>query len=134
MPDDDRRPAPADDQRPRVLVSTGAIDPDVGTAGVTGAVWRLTGEDRGLDANVVQLPPGAAIDAHEGPDLDVLWHVVAGDGVLLTREGEGPRLAPGDVVHLPRGTVRGVRAGDGGIRYLTVHTRKPGLGLGATRA
>ncbi|MGO1581873.1 MAG: cupin domain-containing protein, partial [Actinomycetaceae bacterium] len=104
MSDDDTQPATTDPRDPRVLVSTGDIDPAVGTHGVAGAVWRHTDEDRGLDANVVQLPPGGSIDPHEGPALDVLWHVVAGGGALLTSGGGSTALSPGDVVHLPRGS------------------------------
>jgi quercetin dioxygenase-like cupin family protein len=101
-------------------------------APASGAVWRHDVPGRGLDANVIHLPPGRAIGPHDGPALDVLWHVVSGDGTLLTADGEAPVRA-GDVVHLPRGSRRGVRAGESGLTYLTVHARKPGLGLGPTR-
>ncbi|MGC5614648.1 cupin domain-containing protein [Georgenia sp. Z1491] len=124
-------------ERPRIVASTSALGPEVGDPGATGALWHLTGDERGLDANVVQLPPGGRIDRHAGPALDVLWHVVAGAGRLLTDgdgDGDGLRIGPGDVVHLPRGTERGVVAGEGGLRYLTVHDRKPPLGLGPTRS
>ena len=120
-------------RRPRVVTSTTSLTPAVGDRRATGALWNLTGPDRGLDANVVQLPPGGRIEPHEGPALDVLWHVVAGTGTLLTADDDEPPLAAGDVVHLPRGTVRGVAAGAEGIRYLTVHDRKPPLGIGPTR-
>ncbi|MGO1562492.1 hypothetical protein CZ771_05505 [Actinomycetales bacterium JB111] len=98
----------------------------------SGAVWRHDVPGRGLDANVIHLPPGEAIEPHDGPTLDVLWHVISGDGTLLTADGEAPVRA-GDVVHLPRGSRRGVRAGGSGLTYLTVHAKKPGLGLGPTR-
>src|SRR5690606_23563108 len=37
-----------------------------------GSVWRLEPAERGLDANVIMLPPGDEIRAHTGPELDVL--------------------------------------------------------------
>jgi hypothetical protein len=39
---------------------------------VTGAVWKLQGRDRDLDANIIALPPGGMIETHAGTDLDVL--------------------------------------------------------------
>lgn len=124
--------AAAVEGEPRVVTSTGVLEPAVGAEGVTGAIWRLPDDDRGLDTNVIQLPPHGAIDPHLGPALDVLWHVVAGSGTLTTASGT-TALGPGDVVHLPRESLRGVQAGKKGLRYLTVHARKPGLGLGPTR-
>lgn len=124
---------------PRVVASTaylGAASPGADAPGAEaprfGAVWRHEAPGRGLDANVIHLPPGEAIDPHDGPALDVLWHVAHGSGTLTTAGGETD-LAAGDVVHLPRGSVRGVRAGVSGLTYLTVHARKPGLSLGPTR-
>ena len=45
---------------------------------------------------------------HAGPEEDVLLHVIAGSGAL--RSGEGELIAGAD-----------------GLRYLSVHRRKPGL-------
>ncbi|WP_203789184.1 hypothetical protein [Paractinoplanes rishiriensis] len=75
---------------------------------------------RDLDSNVIALPPGRAIDAHTGPDLDVLIHVLAGSGKLATELGT-VELTPGVLLWLPRRTRRGFTAGVGGLRYLTVH-------------
>ncbi|MFD0817374.1 DUF2249 domain-containing protein [Micromonospora zhanjiangensis] len=72
---------------PRVLVDTTTITADTTAADVTGAVWKLQPRERDLDANVIALPPGQAIDAHTGPDLDVLVHVLAGSGQLTTELG-----------------------------------------------
>lgn len=127
-----RTPGAAADA-PRLLVDTGALaaitrDPDE-----RGAVWRLGEPTRHLDANVIAVPPGGTIDAHTGPDEDVLWHVLAGDGTLTTDEGEVP-LAPGALVWLPRRSRRAVAAGSAGLRMLTVHRRKPGLQIGTRPA
>ena len=52
--------------------------------GATGAEWKLQMRERDLDANIIELAPGATIDAHDGADLDVLIHVLGGSGQLTT--------------------------------------------------
>lgn len=135
----DHSPGPAAAARvpaahPRILAELGPL---LGTAGVQqrGALWRLSEPGRGLDANVVHLPAGAGVDEHVEEAVDVLLVVVAGGGVL----GPGPdatggALTPGVIVWLPRATRRSLRAGDQGLTYLTVHTRRPALGIGRPRA
>ncbi|SDS17765.1 cupin domain-containing protein [Agrococcus carbonis] len=117
---------------PRIVADTGllaAAAADADRADERGAVWRLAEAERHLDANVIAVPAGASIDRHVGPDEDVLWHVVSGSGTLSTDEGD-VALAPGAVVWLPRRSRRAVTAGEAGLRYLTVHRRKPGLQIG----
>lgn len=109
---------------PRVVADTAELAARVGDAGEIGAIWSIAEPERGLDANVIALPPGESIGSHRGPALDVLVHVIAGSGTLSTDDGDVP-LSPGALVWLPRLTRRGFRAGDGGLRYLTVHQRKP---------
>jgi uncharacterized protein (DUF2249 family)/quercetin dioxygenase-like cupin family protein len=111
---------------PRVLVNTrdlAASPPDT-----AGAVWKLEARRRDLDSNVVALPPQGRIDAHAGPELDVLIHVVSGAGELVTENGS-LTLEPGAVVWLPRRSRREFRAGPEGLRYLTVHQRRQALVL-----
>src|SRR5690606_28362556 len=95
---------------------------------VTGAVWKLQLGERDLDANVIALPPGESIAAHDGPDLDVLVHVLAGAGRLTTERGVLD-LEPGALVWLPRRARRQIDAGPAGLRYLTVHRRRQALVL-----
>lgn len=121
-------------ETPRILTDTSALasagaSGASGASDASGAVWRLVEPVRHLDANVIALPAGDAIAAHDGPDEDVLWHVIAGSGTLSTADGE-VALAPGAVVWLPRGSRRAVRAGSEGLRYLSVHRRKGGLRIG----
>lgn len=115
---------------PRILADTSALAASTAAADERGAVWRLAEPTRHLDANVIAVPPGASIDAHVGPDEDVLWHVVAGGGTLATDDGDLV-LAPGAVVWLPRRSQRAVTAGPEGLRYLSVHRRKSGLQIGS---
>lgn len=111
---------------PRVLADTSDLtDPRPGRGG---SVWQLTPAARDLDANVILLPAGDAIDAHDGPDLDVLLHVLDGGGTLGTETGSIP-LTPGALVWLPRRSRRRIDAGPEGLRYLSVHRRKPALSI-----
>lgn len=94
-----------------------------------GAVWRLTPEERGLDANIIRLPAGDEIARHLGPDIDVLIHVLEGSGILETDAGE-IALATGALVWLPPRSQRRFVAGQDGLRYFSVHRRKPALSIG----
>lgn len=94
-----------------------------------GAVWSIAEPERDLDSNLIRLPPGEGIPAHEGAEVDTLIHVVRGSGTLTTSAGEEP-LRPGDVALLPRRTVRGFEAGEDGLEYLTVHRRRQSLRIG----
>lgn len=95
-----------------------------------GAVWSIAEPERELDSNLIRLPAGESIPAHAGAEVDTLIHVVRGDGALLAEDGEEP-LRAGDIALLPRRTVRGFRAGDEGLEYLTVHRRRQSLRIGS---
>lgn len=95
-----------------------------------GAAWRLEPAARSLDANVIDLPAGDEIAMHEGPDLDVLIHVLAGGGAIET-EGGFLALDTGKIVWLPQRAHRRFIAGPNGLRYFSVHQRKPGLTITA---
>ena len=111
---------------PRPLCDTTAVLD--GAADATGAVWKLEIADRHLDANVVRLQPGGRIDSHRGPDLDVMMHVLSGDGQVETETGTVP-LSAGQLVWLPRRSRRSITAGPAGLAYLSVHPRRPGLAI-----
>ena len=114
---------------PRVLVDTSTLTVDHSAPDARGAVWKLEARDRDLDSNVIALPPGGTIDAHDGPDLDVMVHVLSGGGVLGREQGSLD-LSPGLLVWLPRRSRRAFTAGPDGLRYLTVHRRRQALELG----
>jgi quercetin dioxygenase-like cupin family protein len=115
----------ADSELPRVLCDTavvvGGAEPDA-----AGALWRLQEPRRDLDANLVQLPAGSGVEAHAGPEVDVLVSVVHGSGRLITAAGV-LELRPGVLVWLPRRSRREISAGPDGLRYLTVHQRRAGV-------
>lgn len=115
---------------PRILANTLTIADD-SAPDATGAVWQLRMRERDLDSNIIQLPPAATIDAHTGPDLDVLIHILNGSGQLTT-ETDALDLHAGALVWLPRRSRRQFTAGPDGLTYLTVHQRRQALTLAAT--
>jgi uncharacterized protein (DUF2249 family) len=111
---------------PRVLADTTALGAlETGEARVA---WKLEMRERDLDSNIIALDPGAVIDAHAGPDVDVLIHVLAGSGQLTT-EVDTLELKGGSLIWLPRRSRRQFAAGPDGLRYLTVHQRRQALTL-----
>lgn len=110
---------------PRLVGDTTTLpalsEPDAG-----GAVWRLEPAARQLDANVVRLRPDGQIEAHHGPDLDVLLHVLTGSGQIVTAADLIP-VEAGAIVWLPRRSQRAILAGPDGLTYFSVHPRRPGL-------
>jgi uncharacterized protein (DUF2249 family)/quercetin dioxygenase-like cupin family protein len=117
---------------PRVLVDTTDVTLSGAQPDVAGAVWKLQARERDLDSNVIALPPGGTIDAHAGPDLDVLIHILSGGGQLTTERGVLD-LRPGVLLWLPRRSRRQFSAGPDGLRYLTVHQRRQALVLDTSR-
>jgi len=102
----------------------------VGQAGQEGgALWRLAVEQRHLDANVIGLAAGRRVDTHTGPDLDVLMLVVDGAGEVVGAD-TAVQVRAGSLVWLPRRSQRRIVAGPDGLRYLTVHPRRPALSIG----
>ncbi|WP_406504509.1 hypothetical protein [Streptomyces sp. NBC_00212] len=91
-----------------------------------GALWRLAESGRGLDANLLRLPPGRTIDEHTDLQLDVLLIVFEGGGQLRTETG-AQELRPLCALWLPKGSRRSLAAGVDGMGYLSVHVRRPGL-------
>lgn len=112
------------DQIPRVLCDTGELIANSGQE--AGALWRLAEPGRQLDSNVIRLPAGQRVDTHAEPDLDVLLLVLSGSGEITTVEGT-TELTPGTLLWLPRTSSRSLEAGSGGLHYLTVHRRRPGM-------
>lgn len=93
-----------------------------------GALWKLAEPGRQLDANFILLPPGERIKTHTEPDLDVLLVVIGGEGtVAIGMAGEPQNVAEGMLLWFPHGCTPSITAGDGGIRYLTVHRRRPAM-------
>lgn len=109
---------------PRIVADTNNLPASARTA--DGAVWNLEPNQRDLDSNIVSLHPGGTIDTHYGPDLDVLIHLLRGDGTLVTERGD-VHLSPGALLFLPRRSLRKFIAGPDGLCYLTVHRKREAL-------
>lgn len=116
---------------PRILLDTTTLGSG-SDAEPGGAVWKLGISERDLDTNVINLAAGDQIDAHAGPEADVLLHILNGSGQLVTELGV-VELTPGAVVWLPRRSRRQFVAGADGLRYLSVHQRRQALVLQTTR-
>ncbi|GLV92725.1 hypothetical protein Slala04_41790 [Streptomyces lavendulae subsp. lavendulae] len=97
--------------------------------GESGALWRLEGVDRQLDANLVRHLPGTGGAAYTEDEVDVMLVVVEGGGTL-TLDGTTSRLTPGFIGLLPRGTSRALLAGPEGLLVLTAHHRRRGMSIG----
>ncbi|MGP9528236.1 cupin domain-containing protein [Glutamicibacter sp. AOP5-A2-18] len=110
--------------QPRRMANTNQLP-----AGVkNGAIWKLEPEERYLDANVISLAPDQSIGAHQGPALDVLLHIFAGSGTLVTEDSR-IELTLGDIIYLPARSQREFIAGSAGLAYFSVHQRKRTQGL-----
>lgn len=121
---------------PRVLgntrdLLTGATpDPEVAIT-LGGAVWKLESRQRQLDSNVIRLGSHDRIHPHNGPDQDVLLHILAGSGQVVS-EGGTADLDEGCLTWLPRRSRRSIIAGPDGLSYLSVHVRRPGLSIASS--
>jgi uncharacterized protein (DUF2249 family) len=98
-----------------------------------GYTWEYIAKDRGdWRIRITKLAatslPRILTGAHAGPDVDVLIHVLAGSGQLIT-ELSTLRLHAGTLIWLPRHSQRQFTAGPDGLRYLTVHQRRQALTL-----
>jgi quercetin dioxygenase-like cupin family protein len=116
------------DTTPLTVCDLGAVP----VVGGDGARWSLPhGGD--LDANLVSLGAGSAIDEHRNDEVDVLIYVQSGSGEL-TVDGEVHVVEGGWLVLIPRGTCRSMRASNRGLVYLSIHRRRDGLQLTARPA
>jgi quercetin dioxygenase-like cupin family protein len=90
-------------------------------------VWGLESED--LNATLLVWSPGEGPPEHVNEERDVLVFVVEGSAEL-TVDGEVAALAAGDAKIVVKGRRRRLTAGPDGVRYLSVHLRRPPLQIG----
>lgn len=120
----DLREQPA---RSAVLVDLDGVAP-----GADGVAWHLP-HDGDLDANLVRLGPAGSIDEHRNQEVDVLIVVRSGTAELAV-SGARADLRQGSLAMVPRGAPRAITAGPDGVEYLSIHRRRVGLTIGASRA
>jgi mannose-6-phosphate isomerase-like protein (cupin superfamily) len=95
-----------------------------------GPVWGQASED--LNATLLAWGAGEGPAEHVNDERDVLVYLVDG-AATITIDGEARELRRGDAVIVVKGRRRKITAGRGGVRYLSVHLRRPPLQI-QTRA
>jgi quercetin dioxygenase-like cupin family protein len=89
-----------------------------------GPVWGIASGD--LNATLLVWAAGHGVSSHVNRELDVLLVVLAGSATV-TIEGERNELEAGDAVVSRKGLAREVVAGPDGVRYISVHQKRPPL-------
>lgn len=95
----------------------------------TGPVWGMSSAD--LNATLLVWPAGHELVEHTNAERDVLVIVLEGGGVAMV-DGHEYALAAGSAFLFEKGRSRSLRAGDHGVRYLSVHTRRGALQIEAS--
>jgi hemerythrin-like domain-containing protein len=95
------------------------------TAGAgSGPLWGTASED--LNATLLAWRAEEATPEQANHERDVLLVGIEGTGEVRI-EGEPHAFGPARTVIVPKGSTFQVAAGAGGLRYLSVHLRRPGL-------
>ena len=93
----------------------------------TGPLWGTATDD--LNATLLAWPAGGGATEHVNAERDVLVVVLAGAAVV-TLDGEPHEVRAGQAIVLEKGRSRSIAAGPDGVRYLSVHRRRPPLQIG----
>jgi quercetin dioxygenase-like cupin family protein len=103
-----------------------AAAPGGATATLTGGgpVWGEASDD--LNATLLEWSAGVGPPEHVNDERDVLVFVVDGSAELDV-DGDQRDLVSGEAVIVAKGKQRRITAGRGGVRYLSVHLRRPPL-------
>ena len=92
----------------------------IGPSG-TGPLWGMASAD--LNATLLSWPAGHEVAEHVNAELDVLVVVLGGSGAAII-DGERHALDGGCALLIAQGASRRITAGDGGLRYLSIHRRR----------
>jgi quercetin dioxygenase-like cupin family protein len=95
-----------------------------------GPAWGTASEE--LNATLLVWRAGEGQPEHVNAERDVAVVALAGSGTLIVDGTEHP-LAAGWLAIVPRGATRSLVAGPQGLRCVTVHRRRGGLGLSDLR-
>jgi mannose-6-phosphate isomerase-like protein (cupin superfamily) len=104
--------------------SSGGVVVDLMSLDGVGPVWGMA--SGGLNATVLVWPAHHKLVEHTNTERDVLLIVLEGD-VVATVEGRAHAIAAGQALLIEKGKSRSLRAGVGGVRYLSVHVRRVGI-------
>jgi quercetin dioxygenase-like cupin family protein len=94
----------------------------------SGPLWGAESED--LNATLLAWDPGSGPPEHVNTERDVLVAVLEGSATV-TLAGEEHRLEAEDALIIDKGLARQITAGPNGVRYLSVHRRRPPLQIGS---
>ena len=97
---------------------------DLSTPLGSGPLWGTETED--LNATLLAWPAGDGPDEHVNSECDVILVVLAG-AATVTIDGEPRLVRAGEALIVEKGRRRGLSAGSGGVRYLSVHRRRAPL-------
>ena len=89
-----------------------------------GPLWGTETED--LNATLLAWPAGGGTSEHVNSERDVLVVVLAGSATVWV-DGDALPLDPGQAIVIEKGRSRWIAAGPDGVRYLSVHVRRPKL-------
>lgn len=91
-----------------------------------GPAWGTATDE--LNATLLVWRAGEGQPEHINEERDVALVALAGAGTLLVDGHEHP-LSAGTLALVPRGATRSVVAGAEGLRCLSIHRRRGGLGI-----
>jgi quercetin dioxygenase-like cupin family protein len=89
-----------------------------------GPIWGTASED--LNATLLTWREGEGPPEHVNDERDVLVVVLAGSATVST-DADECELAAGETMIIEKGRGRRITAGRDGVRYLSVHRRRPPL-------
>jgi quercetin dioxygenase-like cupin family protein/hemerythrin-like domain-containing protein len=96
-----------------------------------GPLWGAETED--LNATLLAWPAHAGPPEHVNDERDVLLVVLAGSATV-TVDGEPSLVEAGQAIVIEKGRRRRIAAGPEGVRYLSVHIRRPPLQIARASA
>lgn len=106
------------------VIDLAALADEASAAGKAGALWSVSTAD--LNANVLRFAAGDGVPEHVNNEVDVLLVVVGGEGAV-TLDGHELRVRAGQLMLVPKGARRAIRALGEELVYVTAHRRRMGL-------
>jgi hemerythrin-like domain-containing protein/quercetin dioxygenase-like cupin family protein len=113
-----------DDTRLDGLAQPGAQSAARPPVRARGPVWGTESDD--LNATLLAWDAGDGPPEHVNAERDVLVAVIEGSAVVAV-DGEERELAFGEATIIGKGRTRTITAGPAGVRYFSVHLRRPPL-------
>jgi quercetin dioxygenase-like cupin family protein len=97
----------------------------------SGPIWGAASDD--LNATLLSWKAGSGPPEHVNEERDVLVVVLDGSAILRV-DGKDRTIECGETVIIAKGKARKLTAGHDGVRYLSVHRRRPPLQIGSAPA